>query len=66
MAFSQAQLDALENAIASGTLEIEYDGNKKKFRSMSELIQARNLLRKELGLTKPGGTTVRVSLNKGL
>lgn len=43
--FSQAQLDALNGMIASGVLKSEYDGQKIEYRTMVELIRARDLVR---------------------
>ena len=41
MSFSQTQLDALDSMIASGVLEADYDGQKIRYRSMDELLRAR-------------------------
>lgn len=49
MSYTQAQLDALEAMIAGGILESEYDGKRVKYRSMVELIRARDTVR--AGLT---------------
>jgi hypothetical protein len=43
--FTQSQLDALETMIAGGILESEYDGKRIKYRSMAELIRARDTVR---------------------
>lgn len=55
--FSQAQLDALEAMIAGGVLESEYDGKRIKYRSMAELIRARDIVKNGLGST----STTRVT-----
>jgi hypothetical protein len=55
--FSQAQLDSLNAMIAGGILESEYDGKRVKYRSMEELIRARDMVRN--GLT--GSTLTRVT-----
>lgn len=47
--FTQAQLDALEAMIAGGVLESEYDGKRIKYRSMPELIRARDIVKNGLG-----------------
>lgn len=60
MAFTTAQLTAVEAAIASGELLVEYEGKKVQYRSMSDLIAARNLMRGELiaaGLLAPPTAT---------
>jgi hypothetical protein len=41
MALSQSDVDALDRAIATGELEVEFDGMRRRFRSVSELIAAR-------------------------
>lgn len=46
--FSQAQLEALNKMIASGVLESEYDGQKIKYRTMAELIHARDMIKSAL------------------
>jgi len=49
--FSQVDLDRLERAIASGALTVRYDdGRQVTYRSLEELFQARNLVRRCLGL----------------
>lgn len=42
MALTQTDLDALDRAIASNELEVEYNGRRVKYKSTSELIAARN------------------------
>ena len=42
MALTQSDLDALDKAIATGELEVEYDGMRRRYRSIGELIAARN------------------------
>lgn len=54
--FSQAGLDAIEEAIAGGYLEVEYDQKKIRYRSLTELLQIRDLIRRKLGLS--GASTV--------
>lgn len=41
MAFTTADLDALDKAIASSTLEVQYADRRVKYRSMDELLRAR-------------------------
>ena len=60
MAFSQSKLDAIEEAISNGSLEIEYStsgGVKRRvqYRSLDEMLKIRDLMRAELGVT-PGRT----------
>jgi hypothetical protein len=42
MALSQSDLDALDTAIASGTLSVEFNGRKVAYQSTAALIAARN------------------------
>jgi len=37
MAYSQTQLDALQAALATGALVVEYEGKKVTYRSLAEL-----------------------------
>lgn len=48
MAFTTTQLNAIDAALASGQLEVEYDGKRVKYRTVDELIKARNIVRGEL------------------
>lgn len=48
MAFTVAQLAAIEEAIASGALEVTYDGKTVKYRSMDDLVKARATIRADL------------------
>ena len=44
MAFSQTQLDALNAAIASGTLRVTYEGKTVEYQSTADLLRARALV----------------------
>ena len=44
MSFTLSQLDAIETAIASGELKVAYDGREVVYRSMDDLIKARNTI----------------------
>lgn len=48
MAFTQSQLDALEAALATGTLTVEYAEKRVTYRSQAEMIALRNLMKNEL------------------
>ena len=48
MAFSQTQLDAIDAAIASGELVVQYDGKRVEYRSMADLLRARAVITAEL------------------
>lgn len=53
--FSTAGLNAIEEAIAGGFLEVEYDGKQIRYRSLSELLQIRDMIRRKLGLSEGAG-----------
>jgi hypothetical protein len=61
MAYTLSQLQAIEAAIATGELTVEYDGKKVTYRSMVELIQARDLIRGELAATGQLSEQSRIS-----
>jgi hypothetical protein len=65
MAFTQEQLDSLEQAIADGTLTVKYQDKLITYRSLEEMIRIRDLMRQSLGIAS---ITVRVkaSFSKGL
>lgn len=48
MAFTQTQLDAVEAAIASGELRVMFDGREIIYRSISDLIRARDTIKAAL------------------
>jgi len=48
MAFTLSQLNALDAALASGQLSVNYDGKSITYRSVTELVTARNIVRSEL------------------
>jgi hypothetical protein len=48
MAFTLNQLAAIEAAIASGETSVSYDGKKVEYRSVADLVKARELVRGEL------------------
>ncbi|MFN5174825.1 MAG: phage head-tail joining protein [Holosporaceae bacterium] len=48
MAFTQAQLDALETAIASGTLEVKTGDKSVRYHSLDEMIKLRDVIRNQL------------------
>lgn len=50
MAFTQPQLDALEGAIATGSLSCEFDGKRVQYRSLDEMMRIRETIREALGL----------------
>ncbi len=49
MAYTQSQLDALEAALASGTLTVEFDSKRVTYRSLDEIQRAIEIVKKGLG-----------------
>jgi len=52
MAFTQTQLDAIDAAIASGELKITFDGREIVYRSIADLLKARDTIK--AGLQESG------------
>ncbi|GBF56430.1 hypothetical protein PbB2_00086 [Candidatus Phycosocius bacilliformis] len=50
-----AGIDALTAAIASGELKVSYAGRTVEYRSIDELIRARDVLRGDLGRLSSNG-----------
>ena len=48
MAFTQANLDAIEQAIASGELSVMHNGRRVEYRSMDDLLKARDAIKNAL------------------
>lgn len=53
MAWTLEQLTALEGAIAQGALRVRYSDKEVQYRSLGEMIQLRDMMRQELGLSQP-------------
>lgn len=63
MAFTLAQHAALEAAIASGRVEIQYDGKRIRYASMTELMRAYDLV--TAALTASGQLAAPANTNRG-
>ncbi|CAN1564494.1 hypothetical protein MCERH10_02834 [Caulobacteraceae bacterium] len=50
-----AGINALQSAIASGELKVSYAGRTVEYRSIDDLIKARDVLRGEIGRLAQGG-----------
>lgn len=71
--FTLERLEALEAAIADGVLSVQYSDKNITYRSMKEMLQARDLMRRKLGLKGScgekglfGGTRRNPRHSKGL
>lgn len=63
--FSTAALAALEAAIAQGVLRVKYTDKEVQYRSLSEMMQVRDLIRRELGIVSNEGTRVLAKFSRG-
>lgn len=66
MAFSQADLTAVEQAISTGALEVQYTDKRVRYRAQKDLFQLRDLMRRELGLDKKSNRKKTAVVDKGL
>ena len=64
MAYSIAQLTALESALASGHLEVQYADKKVKYQTTADMIRARDLLRDQLSAQNPTDRTSYASFSR--
>lgn len=62
MAFTLPQLQAIDDAIASGELTIKYDGKEITYRSVTELRSAREIILQSLQRSGIVGRQKRTSL----
>jgi hypothetical protein len=58
VAYTQTDLDALDRAIATSELEVELDGKRVRYRSTSELINARKHISDVLATSQSSRRTV--------
>lgn len=65
MAFTQEQLDALNQAITEGVLEVWYGDKKVKYRSLDEMLRIKRLMENELFGNGKSGVRF-ASFSKGL
>lgn len=61
MALTSADLAALDAAIASATLEVEYKDRRVRYRSMSELMDARAHVASVLAAQSAPGAGLRIA-----
>ncbi|MDM0011979.1 hypothetical protein QTH87_05940 [Variovorax sp. J22P168] len=57
MAFTSSDLVAVERAIASGELSVSNNGRSVTYRSMLDLVRARDMIRAELDKAASRGAT---------
>ncbi|WP_281645553.1 hypothetical protein [Parendozoicomonas sp. Alg238-R29] len=67
MAYTQADLDAIEEAIASGEWIVEIDGRKVQYRSINQLQDAHRFISRKLARQKRRRTmAVTMTVDKGV
>jgi len=66
MAFQLEDLENLEAAIAQGVTRVKYTDKEVEYRSINEMVQIRNMMRKELGILPKGPNRKFASISKGL
>lgn len=64
--FTDANLAAMDKAIASGALEVEHSGSRVKYRSLAEMMQARDFMDKSMQSTPNTPNHTVYSGSKGL
>ena len=65
MAFTQAQLDAIEDGIAAGVTSVSYEGKSASYRSIDEMLRIRAIIRRALGLDPQKSATILVAHDRG-
>jgi cysteine synthase len=57
MAFTSADLTAIEKAIATGTLRVRFENREVQYQTITELLKARDVIRDAIAAgTGSGGT----------
>lgn len=64
--FTQENLTAIEQAIATGATDVYYGDKRVAYRSLDDMMRIRDLIRKELGMNKAGNRIRYPDFNKGL
>lgn len=66
MAWTEADLTKLEEAIASGAKSVQYENKKVDYHTLDEMLKLRDLMRKSLGKITNEGNRIKTSYSKGL
>lgn len=66
MAFTIAQMNALEAAIAQGALRVRYSDKEVQYRSLDEMLQLLATMQSQLGVSKRSNKRFLAKHSKGL
>lgn len=66
MAFTLAQLQALEDAIAQGALRVRYSDKEVQYRSLDEMLQLQSTMQAQLGTQPRANKRLLAKHSKGL
>ena len=69
MSFTQIDLDAIDSAIKSGKRAVQYNQRRVEYQSLSDMLKARDIIKKEVddaqslvtGVNRPRGYRARTS-----
>jgi hypothetical protein len=64
--FTDEQLKKLEAAIATGATTVKYSDKTVEYRSLSEMLQIRDIMRKALGYVSGQSGRIKLEHDKGL
>jgi hypothetical protein len=65
MAWTQTDLERIESAIASGALVVEFHDRVVRYRTIDELLKARDMIKKTLSTSTTSKNRTRLHLSKG-
>ena len=65
MAWSASDLTAIETAIASGTMRVSFGDRTIEYRSISELLKARDAIKSAIAGSSSGTMTTLAQFSKG-
>lgn len=66
MAWTTSDLEALEAAIATGTLSVKYFDKMVTYRTLDEMLKIRDLMRESLGVTSGRTKRIFADFDKGI
>ncbi len=66
MAWTQAQLDALDSAIAEGALTVKYQDKSITYRSLEEMLRVRNMMAESMNVSSGNQSRRVAEFSKGL